>query len=210
MAQFSRLVSEIDAILDDVESAKGTSASLTAAMASVTAGQTADRAALIDIINSGAKNKANPLSAEGYGSQGTFPITMGGVTYTLNSDGTITASNTATTTTTLKIPVKLKTGEKYTISGCPAGGTATSYRIDIRLKGTTTVKANDYGEGAEFTAEQEDYDLCIRYQNGQEAAQVFSPMVCTSAAYAITPAFVPYVPSNAELYAMIQSLEANA
>lgn len=166
-----------------------------------------DRAALAEIIDNGAKNIANPLSAEGYSSQGTFPITMGGVTFTLNADGTITTSNTATTTTTMKIPVKLKTGKSYTISGCPSGGTSTSYRIDIRLKGTTTVKAYDYGEGAEFIAEQEDYDLCIRYQNGQEAAQTFSPMVCSSAAYAISPAFVPYVPSNAELYTMIQALQ---
>lgn len=208
---------EIDACVDDVSAAKGTSASLAAAMTAESTArasgdsalgtlEAADRAALADLIDSGAKNLANPLSAEGYGSQGTFPITAGGVTFTLNTGGTITTSNTATATTTLKIPVKLKIGKTYTISGCPASGASNTYRIDIRLKGTTTVKAYDYGEGGSFTAEQEDYDLCIRYQNGQTAAQTFSPMICASAAYAISSAFVPYVPDNAALWAMIQAM----
>ena len=32
-------------------------------------------------------------------------------------------------------------------------------------------------------------------------------MVCAKAAYAISPAFVPYAPNNAELYAMIQAAQ---
>ena len=159
------------------------------------------------MIDSGAKNIANPYSAQGYNSQSNFPITTGGITYTLNADGTITTSNAATATTTLKIPVKLKVGVTYVISGCPSGGTSTSYRIDIRLKGTTSVKAYDYGDGAEFTATQTDYDLCIRYQNGQAAAETFSPMLCLKSVWDISSAFVRYSPSNAELYEMIRALQ---
>lgn len=206
MAQFSRTTSQIDAILDDVVSAKGTSASLTAAMSSVTAGQAADRTALVDIINSGAKNRANPLAAEGYSGQTTFPMERGGVKYTLNANGTITTSQSSTATTTLKIPVTLKIGETYTISGCPAGGSDQTYRLDLRKAGTSTVVANEYGSGATITPDQTNYDLCIRYPSGKPAAETFSPMICASAAYAITPDFVQYVPSNADLWAMIQAL----
>lgn len=211
---------EIDACVDDVSAAKGSSASLAAAMtAEATARasgdsalgtlEAADRAALADLIDSGAKNRANPISAEGYSGQGNYPIERAKVTFTLNANGTITTSTDpgvpSSATTTLKIPVTLKAGETYMISGCPAGGSDSTYRIDIRLAGTSTVKAYDYGSGATFTAEQTDYDLCIRYPSQKNAAETFSPMICPSAAYAISSAFVPYVPSNAELWAMIQS-----
>lgn len=163
---------------------------------------------LADVIDSGAKNGANPYAALGYSGQGSsYPITNGGVKFTLNANGTITTSETSNATTTLKIPVKLISGETYVISGCPSGGTASSYRIDIRLAGTTTVKASDYGNGDTFTAEQENYDLCIRYYNGQAAAETFSPMICLKSAWDITKKFVQYSPTNAELYAMIHAIQ---
>lgn len=85
MAQFSRLTSEIDAILDDVESAKGESESLTAAMAAEseartdadTALQTAvdGKAAVSDIYGLGANiyaTQASPKDLDSYTTPGRY------------------------------------------------------------------------------------------------------------------------------------------
>lgn len=164
-------------------------------------------AVLPHLIDTGAKNIADPYAACGYSGQGaSYPITNGNVKYTLNADGTISATQTASATTTLKIPVTLIVGTQYMITGCPAGGTSTTYRLDIRKAGTNTVVAYDYGSGTDFTPDQAAYDLCIRYQNTYTAAQTFSPMICKKSLYDISPIFIPYSPTNAQLYTLYRSL----
>lgn len=166
------------------------------------------QAALADLINAGAKNICNPVDAVGYNYQGQFPATIGGVTYTLNADGSITCSGTSSAIRVFKIPVTLVSGVTYVISGCPAGGADSSYRLDIRLQGTSTVKAVDYGDSASFTATQAAYDLCIRYPSTnpnpiQEAT--FHIMLTTKNLYDITDTYVQYAPTNKQLYDMIQN-----
>ena len=73
--------------------------------------------ALAELIDTGAKNKANPLAAENYNNQGTYPIQAGGVKYTYDSStGAITTSQQAgNSTTTLKIPITLVVGTEYVV-----------------------------------------------------------------------------------------------
>ena len=164
-------------------------------------------AALIDMINDGPKNLADPYAAQGYSGQGAaYPIIAGGVKFDLNTDGTISATQTASATTTLKIPITLTPATTYILSGCPAGGDDNSYRLDIRNPGTTTVLVKDYGSGAEFTPTSAQYDLCIRYRSGYTAAQTFSPMICKKTLYDITPTFTPYAPTNKQLYDLYRTL----
>ena len=168
--------------------------------------------ALVEVINSGPKNRANPLAAEGYNSQTSFPINFGGVKASYDSStGAIVTSGTAgNSTTTMRIPITLTVGKSYRLSGCPANGSSTSYRLDIRTAGTNTVIVSDYGDETPddppiFTAVQANYDLCIRYYKTTSAAQTFYPMVCLSEWHTLTGTFVQYRPSWDEMWAIIQS-----
>ena len=193
--------------LQDVTADTYTRAQIDAYIAALQTQITTISTAMVDVVDSGAKNLADPYAACGYSGQGaSYPITNGNVKYTLNPDGTISATQTASATTTLKIPVTLTVGTQYMITGCPAGGTSTTYRLDLRKAGTNTVLAYDYGTGTDFTSDQAAYDLCIRYQNAYTAAQTFSPMICKKTLYDISPVFMPYSPTNAQLYSLYRSL----
>lgn len=82
-----------------------------------------------------------------------------GITYTDNGDGTITANGTATAYS--DFPMHLRTDETtpyylpdgtYTVSGCPSGGGASTYRIlvGITVNNTWQTIAADAGDGATF------------------------------------------------------------
>lgn len=94
--------------------------------------------------------------------------THNGVTFTDIGDGTITASGTAsdsndalfhchprtpTGSSVLTIPNGV-----YRISGCPEGGSDTTYRIHIltTINGLATRLADDYGNGVTFKASGDD------------------------------------------------------
>ena len=167
-----------------------------------TARQNADsklNAALLDAINSGAKNKLNVFAAPSQ----TQPIN--GVTWTVNSDGTVTANGTASGNSWFYLtanPANIQYGVETVLSGCPAGGSATTWEIQCSMVGGST--RSDYGEG---TTQSDDYSYryvacCVR--SGQAVTNLtFKPMVCAKIAYDITPQFVPYSPTNAELYQML-------
>ena len=87
--------------------------------------------------------------------------TKNGVTFTVNEDGSVTASGTATQTFTFLIngwsdgiPDFLKSGE-LTVSGCPEGGSATSYRISVHQKqgesDSWQQTGADFGNGSTFS-----------------------------------------------------------
>lgn len=156
------------------------------------------RASIGALINDGAKNRLNVFA--------TASQTINGVTWTINADGTVTANNTATANSFLYlIPnnSNIAFGENTVISGCPAGGSASTYEIQVAMQGGTTY--HDYGDG-EFIP----FDYVYRYfvccvRNGYTANNlIFRPMICDTWKYIITPEFVPYSPTNAELAALIR------
>ena len=58
--------------------------------------------------------------------------TVAGITYTVNNDGSITANGTSTAVSPCIIcnEFLFKAGIAYKLTGCPAGGSTTAYRID--------------------------------------------------------------------------------
>lgn len=150
------------------------------------------------LINDGAKNRLNVFA--------TASQTINDVVWTINADGTVTANGTATANSFLYlIPnnTNITFGESTHISGCPAGGSASTYEIQVSMTGGTTY--HDYGDGEfiPFDYVYRYFVLCVR--NGYTANNlIFRPMICDEWKYNITPEFVPYSPTNAELAALIR------
>lgn len=89
-------------------------------------------------------------------------LTNNGVTFTDNGDGTVTANGTATAAAAFycgspsleEWGVDLTEGEEYTVSGCPAGGGADTYNIQIVSHGWLWGYGSDYGAGKTITAQE--------------------------------------------------------
>lgn len=135
-----------------------------------------------------------------------------GISYVVK-DGIISASGTATGQ-----PSRQSFGEMlllpgdYVLCGCPANGSDTTYRIDLYTStdGTNYSLDNsniDRGHGVAFTLSAQLYvKPTVRFQNGYVANNLaFKPMICTAEDYAISPEFVPYAPSNRDLYEEVET-----
>lgn len=150
------------------------------------------------VIDDGAKNHLNVFA--------TASQTISGIDWTINADGSVTANGTATANSFLYlIPnnTNIAYGDTTHISGCPAGGSASTYEIQVSQTGGTTY--HDYGDGEIIP-----HDYVYRYfvccvRSGYTANNlIFRPMICDLWKYLITPVFVPYSPTNAELAALIR------
>ena len=107
---------------------------------------------------------------------------INGITYTVNSDGSILLNGTATANSSFVLvsnlsPIKLDKSENYFLSGCPSGGGFKSYRIFIQ---NTTYEQgySDVGKGVVFTTEYTDYYIFIIIEEGVTVNNlVFRPML---------------------------------
>lgn len=72
--------------------------------------------------------------------------TITGITFTPNSDGTITASGTATANATCLIGTFYASKKTCTLSGCPSGGSTSTYTL-YAYDATTNKTYYDYGAG---------------------------------------------------------------
>ncbi len=168
-----------------------------------------DRAALVELVDGGAKNLLDILDACGYiGQAAEYPISVGGVIFSKTADGGISTSGSSTSVKVLRIPVALSAGT-YHFSGCPSGGGSSSYRIDFRVPGTETfIGGTDTGNGVVISfGETTALDFCIRIGANYSGSVDFMPMICTKAAWDISQKFVPYRPSWDELVSRIEALE---
>lgn len=138
-------------------------------------------------------------------------VTRNGITYTVNADGTITLNGTAEKAGGVDVITKtpLKAGV-YTLSGCPEGGSSTSFALRAGLGTTNTLYGRDYGNGLKITAET-DTVITVTIQNS-EIGRVFDNLVFRpqlelggtatdyepyhGAEYTITPDSNPYVIPN--------------
>lgn len=98
------------------------------------------------------------------------PVTVNGVTFTDNGDGSITVNGTSTAQTyfgvvSTSFPLKLEKGQTYTLSGFPAGyNTSTAY---LNVRNTTYeqhIKCS--GNSVTFAAEYTDYYSQIYINSG--------------------------------------------
>lgn len=137
-----------------------------------------------------------------------------GISYIVK-DGIISASGTATgAPSRASFAIAILPPGEYVLSGCPANGSDTTYRLDLYLStdgNNYTLYDNkvDRGDGVPFTISERLYIRpTTRLQNGYVASNlVFKPMICTAEDYKISQEFVPYAPSNRELYEMILALQ---
>lgn len=145
-----------------------------------------------------------PVAIESVVAPNLLPITattttINGVTFTRNADGTYTVAGTATATIEFNlIPngtevVTLPAG-KYSLSGCPDGGSVSTWKMDVRLgtPGTPSTGnyVTDYGSGSTVTRQAEfaiNRARIVVY-SGVTIDATFGPMFTASD----TP--MPYVP----------------
>ena len=169
------------------------------------------KAALVDIVDGGAKNRLpfNDLAViKAKNTGGTWvdnAYTWNGITFTINSDFSITAEGTATGGNAVLIlsqtgGFSIEEGS-WILSGCPEGGSGTTYNITIA--GT----ASDTGNTAEFTAASAKLVRLYVISGTTADGLIFKPMVCSKAAWDISQAYQPYRPSYQELYERILALE---
>lgn len=170
-----------------------------------TAGQAAQDNLINYAISTGVKNQ---LSYNGYGTGA-----ENGVTYVINSDGTITVNGTPKGTSPSYIELKLNGNAaniarfcdgQHILSGCPAGGSDGTYRMYAARGGYSRF---DYGDGVLLTETTlTDVRLVIYIYNGYTANNlVFKPMICRAEITDNT--YAPYAPTNRELYEMILALQ---
>lgn len=157
----------------------------------------------VDVVaNAGAKNLLPNRGAE--------TTINNGITFTKNTDGSVTANGTATAEAVYYVVPNtsddvINFSPEYLMTGCPEGGDATKYQLSYRVgKKVGNIYVNaavDYGNGVRlfgFDGSTEHVNINISIKNGQTVENlVFRPMVRKAA---ITDdSYVPYGKTNAEL-----------
>lgn len=122
--------------------------------------------------------------------------TVYGVTYTVNTDGTVTVNGTADANNNSVLiigSVTLVSGTQYILSGCPSGGSATTFELMLTAESSGGAsKARDTGTGATYT-ETENHTRAIQIvvRAGQTVSNItFKPMLRLSSVSDAT--FAPY------------------
>mgnify|MGYP001467781372 CR=1 FL=1 len=121
--------------------------------------------------------------------------TTNGITFTKNNDGSIVANGTATANTKYYFVSEGGTRENikagtYRITGCPSGGSTSSYRLVIGI--TRVEEKYDDGNGINITVSSDNtYYFAIFVHGGQTVSNlVFKPMIASGTADR------PYEPST--------------
>lgn len=179
---------------------------------------TVNRAALAEIIDSGAKNRLN-YSEIGTNSSHGATYVSNGVTFTLNSDFSITAERTATAAVDSSCNLRIASGSlyiddfcngNYILSGCPEGGGNTTYSLRaIR----DDYRPTDTGNGVELPDKGANTNIYINMlvMAAFEGTITFRPMICSKAEWDVSHTYAPYRPSYQELYERVIAIEqANA
>lgn len=154
--------------------------------------------ALVHLINESGKNHVKPTATT---------QTVNGITWTVNTDGTISASGTASADSYITVqvlPADYVFDGNYFLCGCPSGGGASTYALYV-ARGSYT--KYDYGDGVVLSSSTDDLNknlIAIVYSGQTVTDLVFKPMICKKVYWDITHKFVPYCPTLPELYAMIQ------
>lgn len=136
--------------------------------------------------------------------------TINGVTFTVNSDQTVSLSGTASATTTFFIEdnaaAKAIPDGSYKLTGCPSGGGNTTYDLRWYLY-SPGMSAYDQGSGASVnkSGNTTSSNIAILIRSGVNTdGLVFRPML--RRAEITDSTYAPYAPTNRELYEMILAL----
>lgn len=207
--------SETDALLDDKQD-ELTTAQLDAVNSGITAAkvqqyddtvtdEAEDRAALVELVDAGAKNKYNPAVTWD-------SITVHGVTVTRNGDTFSIASGTTKSGNNNFINIDYQANTNV----IPAGDWVLSFdtnQQNVRFQAcwNSTLQANSsFGNNCFFTVPENTTDSWFRIilrGNTNMAGTSFKIMLCPRILWDISQKFVPYRPSMAEMYQMILALQ---
>ena len=129
--------------------------------------------------------------------------TISGITFTVNSDGSVNVNGTASADLSIAINNILTNdvivaGNKYILSGCPSGGAENKYYVRLGWKASASdtwgsLVARDVGSGVEFTAPSSTYGFLVHIgvTSGQTVSNlVFKPMI--RLASESDPTYEPY------------------
>ena len=153
-----------------------------------------------------ANDIVNVLSAKNILPNNATSQSIAGITYTVNSDGSVRVQGTATAYSMLNLNdgIFLKKG-KYIISGCPSGGSASKYTLWIRNL-AISIGYTDYGNGVEFSVSTEEvYKTSIIVYSGATVDLTFYPML--RLASMVDATYEPYSMTNRQItpYVLSQS-----
>lgn len=116
------------------------------------------------------------------------------VTFTINDDGSVIANGTASGDIYFEVGTFDLSGE-YILSGCPAGGTDSTYFIDMVNFGVASI-ASEYGSSATLTNDGTSLNIRIRIMSGTTVNNLtFYPMVRPSSIEDAT--YEPYTGGSA-------------
>lgn len=175
-----------------------------------------DRAELAKIIDGGAKNLLNVTKASikaintigtWNGDTYTRNDNNNSMTFTLNSDLSITVDGTAAN----RIQFNLKNSglqgfQGYVLSGGSSESGTASILFQMSVSPYSTI-ANDTGGGVEIGDydDTKSYSLSVNLSAGTTVNNlVVKPMICAKSAWILSPKYVSYCPTLAEIYAMVQ------
>ena len=137
--------------------------------------------------------------------------TINGVTFTVNDDGSVAVNGTATVQTPfiiaeLKWLVKNIPVGKYTLTGCPEGGSSTGYRM-YAFKANKELSYTDTGHGFtgnfDYNSGQQSANIAIVIGAGVNADNlIFRPML--RYAEITDDTYEPYKPSIEERLAVLE------
>lgn len=133
---------------------------------------------------------------------------VSGVTFTVNDDGSITASGTATANCSTYSVFTLPKGT-YRLSGCPSGGSTSgnsgTFRLSLVNALSSAVFEDGNGDGVVFTTtEDKVVTLYTDVRNGWSGTLTFKPMI-TPVSY--NGSYVPYAKTNRELTEDVAELD---
>lgn len=155
----------------------------------------------IQTLTNQVKDMNNVLGAKNLLPNQALDDTWNGITWKVNSDGTLSASGTATANSirTIVEAFEIPVG-KYILNGCPSGSGYSTYYLNFSVEsGTVTPNGgNDIGEGLAFEVTQTaKITVKARVLSGQTVNIAFKPMI--RLATDSDPTYQPYAKTNRQL-----------
>ena len=128
---------------------------------------------------------------------------VGGVTFTVNSDGTVDLSNTSTSAPVVTIcdSFTVPKDGSYKLTGCPSGGSGSTFIVRVKEHGGSYVNPYDEGGGAVITlSASKIYDVVFSFESGVAlSGKTIKPMVSDAALGLSYDDYHPYSMTNREL-----------
>lgn len=116
---------------------------------------------------------------------------------TVNADQTVTVSGTPSSGNISFTMGKFtgEVGKLYHLSGCPPSGSDNTWRIAISDVGY------DYGTGLDFVGDGSEHTVTLFVRQSSSSINITAkPMICTKAEWDVSNTYVPYAPTNKQLY----------